>query len=221
MKKIFVSLLSTTILGGEIVFAADTNENMSADTPITAKLINNTGGTITPPTVTPDPDKPEVIPPVVNDPEKFGIAYYPGVVTIEAELNESGKQDILLQSEIHVGVKDRTREKNQWDLKASLEWTGANAKDLQSATIIGKNGQVQENDSGTLKPITNDTVTTTAGSLSISNVQSAIMSTDDTKIKNGIFDYSAEDFTLSIPEVSIVSAGEYQGNINWDLSTTP
>lgn len=228
MKKIFlpcllITMMSTAILGGRSVFAADVDlEN--GKTPINAKLTNNTGGPTTPPTVTPDPDpdKPAPVPPITNNPDKFGIAYYPGALSVQAELAESGKQDILLQHKVHVGVKDKTREKNQWDLKASLEWTSANANDLSAATITGTNGQVQENDgNGVLSPVKNDTVTTTADQLSIGNVQTEIMSTDDQKIKNGIYDYSVEEFSLSIPEVSTVSAGDYTGNINWDLVAAP
>ncbi|MFG5432802.1 WxL domain-containing protein [Enterococcus faecalis] len=225
MKKIFVPyllimMMSTAVLGGGSVLAADSE---SGDTPITAKLTNNTGGPITPPTVTPDPDnKPEIVPPIENNPDKFGIAYYPGALLVEAELQDNGKQDLLLQPKVHVGVKDKTRERNQWNLNASLEWSGANAGDMTGATITGTNGQVQENDgNGALSPVKNDPVTTTANQLSIGNVQTEIMSTDGTKIKNGIYDYSVEDLSLSIPEVSIVSAGEYSGNINWDLVSAP
>lgn len=226
MKKIFIpclltTLMSTAVLGGGSVFAA-TADPENAKTPITAKLTNKTDGPNTPPTVTPDPDKPEVVPPIENAPDKFGIAYYPGALSVEAELKNSGSQDILLQHKVHVGVKDKTRERNQWDLKASLTWSGANANDLSAATIKGENGTVQENDGdGNLSPVTNDTVTTAATNLSIGGTQTAVMSTDDTKIKNGIYDYSVDNLSLSIPETSTVSAGDYSGNINWDLVSAP
>lgn len=226
MKKIFIpclltTMMSTAILGGGSVFAADADPE-SGDTPITAKLTNNTGGTTTPPTITPDPDKPTPVPPITNNPDVFGIAYYPGALSVTAELKDSGKQDILLQPKAHVGVKDKTRERNQWDLNASLEWTGANAGDMTGATITGANGKVQENNgSGTLTPVANGAVTTQASNLSIGDTATQIMSADDQTIKNSVFDYSVEDLSLSIPEVSTVSAGDYTGNINWDLVSAP
>ncbi|MGM9902767.1 hypothetical protein A5844_002184 [Enterococcus sp. 10A9_DIV0425] len=228
MKKIFASvlsttLLSTTILGGGAVFAA--TSDTQGETPVNAKLTLPTDKDVVPPTVTnPDPNDPAVVPPTVPapQPQGRGIVYYPGTQSVTAELQENGEQNIKLQSKIHVGVKDKLRQQDAWNLTATLEWTGANAAKFNGVTIKGENGTVQENDgNGNLSAIANGEVTTSATDLTISETATSIMETTTATMKNGTYDYSVDNFKINIPEASVVPADDYTGTINWDLAVAP
>ncbi|MDA9430189.1 hypothetical protein B834_2721 [Enterococcus mundtii 1A] len=228
MKKFLTSLLSTTlvstaILGGGTVFAA--TSATQGETPVTANLTLPKDQDVTPPTVTPDPNDPNapaVVPPTVTQQQGRGIVYYPGVQSVTAELQESGQQNLTLQSEVHVGVKDKLRQKDAWTLTATLNWSGANASDFTGVTVKGNNGTVQENDGqGKLSPITNSIVTTSAQDLTISDTATAIMETTAGSMKDGVYDYSVKNFRINIPDASVVPAGSYTGTIDWNLAITP
>ncbi|EMF0285594.1 hypothetical protein KGD03_002059 [Enterococcus hirae] len=86
----------------------------------------------------------------------------------------------------------------------------------------GTNGTVQENDGkGNLSTIANDVVTTTAKDLTISNTATTIMKTKEGSMKDGIYDYSVENFKINIPNASVVPAGSYTGTIDWNLTIAP
>ncbi|HGF8315729.1 TPA: hypothetical protein QFE13_002497 [Enterococcus faecium] len=232
MKKTIISLVSISVLasiGGGMVFADTTpgspnppaiGQLPSEQTPITANLTLPADKNVTPPSVpTPGPGEPAVVPPTVVQQNGRGIVYYPGAQSVSATLQENGAQDIKLQSQIHVGVKDTLRQKDAWTLTATLNW-GSN--DLNGVTIKGSNATVTENDgSGKLSPITNDLVTTPNADLTISDTPSTIMETTAGKMKNGVYDYQVNDFKINIPDASTVPAGSYTGTIDWNLSIVP
>ena len=74
---------------------------------------------------------------------------------------------------------------------------------------------------GNLSTIANDVVTTTAKDLTISNTATTIMETKEGSMKDGIYDYSVENFKINIPNASVVPAGSYTGTIDWNLTIAP
>lgn len=227
MKKFLTSLLSTTlvstvILGGGTVFAA--TSDTQGETSVTATLTLPNDKNVTPPTVPDptDPNVPAVVPPTVTQQQGRGIVYYPSAQNVAAQLQETGEQDIALQSKIHVGVKDKLRQKDAWNLTATLNWSGANANDFEGVTIQGDKGTVQKNNGdGQLSSITNGVVTTNAQNLTISNTATTIMETTAGSMKDGVYDYSVENFRIHIPKAELVPAGQYTGTIDWNLAITP
>lgn len=47
------------------------------------------------------------------------------------------------------------------------------------------------------------------------------METKEGSMKDGIYDYSVENFKINIPNASVVPAGSYTGTIDWNLTIAP
>lgn len=160
---------------------------------------------------------------ITNITGPFGIAYVPKAFSFNAILKEDGEQTIPLTkisdniTKFNVGVRDKTRKKDQnWELKASLSW-GDSGKELPGANIIAENGNVKENKNGDLYLLVNDEVKPLSSTLKISNVESTVMAAVKGKHLNGTYNYQFENPQLVLPEVHSVASGSYAGNIHWNL----
>jgi len=225
-------LASTTLLGAASAFAevsqpAEGNPN-TAQTPITAELtLNQTPEKPTPPTSPDEGGSDES----TNITGLFGIAYAPGALSGQKQLEEQGTTTVDLSNNTgsnstnkhNVGVQDKTRAKDRnWSLKAQLEWTGDDQGYMDGATITATEGKVQLNDGkGNLSEVPESAVTIgdSAATLTISkDSQVEIMKANAGKSVNGVYNYQFKDPKLVIPQSQSVAAGTYAGNINWTLS---
>lgn len=220
-----VLLSSTTLLGAGQVFADDVK---NAETPVSAELtLKETLDPEDKPSV-PQPDTPGEKP--GEKPTEieglFGIAYAPKDLSAKAQLNKNGEQKISLSAgegvtkKLNVGVQDKTRKKTHtWTLKAQLSWKNDTNNYMQGTSVEATDGNVTENKAGKLTPLTNDEVTTTAQSLKITQESEVdVMKASKGKTMNGVYNYQFNNPQLVIPEVSTVSAGNYSGNISWNLT---
>lgn len=222
-------LASTTLLGAGQAFAASqpsVGKPATAETPVTAEL-----------TVNDNPGKP-VLP---TDPEGgtdedtgvtglFGIAYAPGALAGQGQLNDSGTTEIDLSAvststntnnKHNVGVQDKTRAKDRnWSLSATLTWDGDINGYMDGVTVTAENGTVTLNTNGSLGSITDDEVTISAGAdnLTISSTEIDVMEAVPGKTVNGVYNYQFQNPKLVIPNSEDVPAGNYSGKIVWNLS---
>ncbi|HGV8448461.1 TPA: WxL domain-containing protein [Enterococcus faecium] len=221
-------LASTTLLGAGSAFADTINpEPATAQTPFSAVLSLN--------------EQPSA-PVAPNQPGQggadhttdikglFGIAYAPELLSGSATLKESGSQDVPLRNSkassntFNVGVQDKTRKNDQnWVLKASVSWNdNANANGyMNGVTVKTFEGNVKENKNGELIELTDSQVNASAAELNIGEVETNVMSAQNGKTMNGVYNYQFRNPQLSIPDVSRVAAGTYSGNITWNLANTP
>ncbi|EMF0491748.1 TPA: WxL domain-containing protein [Enterococcus faecium] len=226
-----VLMMSTTLLGSGSVFAASQSTNASpesTDTPVQAvlELPNGGGSNPTPPTPPtkpdqPDPDNPGNKP---NNPNgTFGIAYQPDIFNFgTVKLQESGAQVVTATQPkggtFHVGVKDKTREKQGWTLKAGL--TGPLAKQ-EGVTIEFGTGKVKVNDEGTLKDAPEGTVTGEAKVVA-GTTEGLVMTGQSGKIHNNVYDYDLGDVKLKLADAKKVQAANYNGSsVHWHLEKVP
>ncbi|MDQ8322412.1 WxL domain-containing protein [Enterococcus faecium] len=217
-----VLMMSTTLLGAGGVFADVVSVEPSPNTqntPVTATL---TIDTATVPTLPDDGTSGGH----TNDnaTSSFGIAYHPTSLSGNKQLKSEGQDTVDLSNnsadKLHVGVKDLTRQKHGWTLKASLSWNGDTNNYMEGTSIDLSGGKVQKNVEGSLTPLDNEEVTGKS-SVSINGTASEVMKSDSQKTINGVYDYEFTDVTLNIPEAKNVPAGTYDGNINWSLENTP
>ena len=234
-KTVFslVSLLGTTLIGSGGVFAAtDGGTAPQQNTPITTTLQAPSNPSNPTP---PQPDGPNQGGNSNNTNNNvqgtFGIAYQPKSFSFTTDnLSSTGEQVIPVSNPhagatYNVGVKDMTHDTRGWTLTAQLNWTGSA---ITGATIETKNtnGAVNKNvntggdftSSTDLVPTTDATGT---ANLSINNAAQAVMTGKEGVIHNTVYEYALGDVSLKIPDTSVVSAGQYSGNVDWDLSVTP
>lgn len=217
-------LASTTLLGAGGVFADQVNpEPSQAKTPITANLTINEDD-ITKPQPPTDPDEGGADKPTEIE-GLFGIAYAPDTLSVQHELENSSSEQILdlakdNKVKYNVGVQDKTRKNDQtWTLKAQLSWENDNNNYMAGTKITGSEGNVKENVDGALHDLSDSQVTTTAADLTISqDSQVEIMKAESGKTMNGVYNYQFSNPKLVIPHPNKVAAGEYTGNITWNLS---
>ncbi|EPI2201168.1 WxL domain-containing protein [Enterococcus hirae] len=221
-------LASTTLFGAGSAFAAVSvtpvePDPASAETPITTELTIGNPGTVTPPSQPGEGGEDQG----TGISGLFGIAYAPGTLSGQAQLNASGEQKIALSNntatKYNVGVQDKTRKNTQnWTLKASLIWDGDITCYMVGTSIQATGGNVKENVNGNLQALTNGEVSTNAQTLEIKAVsETTVMQSSVGKTMNGVYNYQFENPQLVIPDVSRVAAGTYSGNIIWDLSNAP
>lgn len=215
-----VLMMSTTLLGAGGVLAEEITPNPASEkTPVSAVLSIDTSKVPTLPG-----DGSEGGHDNNNTDGAFGIAYQPKTLSGSKQLVASGADEISLShnsaAKLHVGVKDLTRKKHAWDLKASVSWDGDNSQYMTGATIDISGGKVQKNVDGNLSALDNAEVTGESN-VSISSDAKRIMSSDGSKTTNAIYDYEFSEAKLKIPNAENVPAGTYSGNINWNLSITP
>lgn len=156
---------------------------------------------------------------------KVSIAYYPKAFTGNAKLtNGAGTATVNLNASstdgnsaspiAHVGVKDQTKEKNNWKLQGSF--TTADAQ-LTGSTIKLNNGTVRMNNGGNLEALANIEVTATS-TATLGTTPVNLMSADNTKVQYGVYDYQFDGIQLEIANSAAVSAGAYAGTVNWNLA---
>lgn len=214
-------MMSTTLLGAGSVFADDIQPDPAeSSTPVTAEL-------------TKDPAPEPVLPGGTVDGTDhdnnhvsgdLGIAYQPNSLTGHGKLVDNGRQEIELANNSsitnHVGVKDTTRQQHKWNLTAKVAWTGDNAKYMEGTSIQLSGGQVQMNNDGELSPVTEREVTGEE-TVNINSVPVNVMTSDQTKTQNGVYDYGFNSTKLIIPNVEQVPANTYTGKIDWNLALVP
>lgn len=173
-----------------------------------------------------DPNIPDgsTRPDKVNPNSTLGIAYFPTKLSIpKTELNESGEQNIPIQTtSIHVGVKDYYAS-TSWTLRAQLKWD-KNAF-YGSSIHSDNNGKVYKNENNGNDPFTdNDLKDTTEAKgeryPTIDESESTIMSATNEK-RTGVYDYSLGKLTLVIPETKYIEPNQYSGTIQWNLVSAP
>lgn len=162
----------------------------------------------------------------------LGLAYYPSTFTIgSTDLQSSGQQEILITKtdSFNVGVKDRTRTKNEWHVTAQLIWNGTSIPEAYIQTT--NNGIVMQNvstGSGTynsetdLQPLQGSGITGTAN-YQITTTPNTIMKSTNggSTVNNGVYDYNLGEAKLVIPDVSQVRVGTYTGKVEWNLVKGP
>lgn len=220
MKKtalLGVVLMGAVVLQGSQAFAQESPNPATTETPVTA-------------TFTTTDDNLNIVLPndgSENDHDKnsvsglLGIAYQPKAFSVSAQLQSSGSQEIPLASgttkdKFHVGVKDSTRRKHNWTLKASLEWTGANKACMDGTTIKIAGGVVHKNNEGVLEAT--DVVTAVQTATTIGSSQEDLMKSVNTKTINGVYDYGFTSAKLAIPETKDIPGDTYTGKVHWNLS---
>ncbi|HFX3740558.1 WxL domain-containing protein [Enterococcus faecium] len=219
-----VLMMSTTLLGASEVFAdftlVEPSSSNTQNTPVTATL---TIDTATVPTLPDDGTSGGH----TNDnvTSSFGIAYHPISLSGNKQLKSEGPVTVDLSNnsadKLHVGVKDLTRQKHGWTLRASLSCNGDTNNYMEGTSIDLSGGKVQKNREGSLTPLDNEEVTGKS-SVSIKNgIVNEVMKSDSQKIINGVYDYEFTGATLNIPEAKNVPAGTYNVNINWSLENIP
>lgn len=229
MKKLFYSVLgvgfvSSLLIGGMQVSAADTNEGAdpaTSKTPLTAKLEASSGTNPLPP----DPDTVTPTDPTGN----FGIAYIPKAFSFEGEL-EAGALSLPDTSgkPSHVAVKDTTFNKKGWDLTASVNWTAP----IEGATINMNVGSVKVNRNDGTSPFKPSDLITPESSLSgafstpttkaiLNSSPANIIEAKDGFIYTDTYDVEVSNVSLEIADGSKVAAGTYAGNIDWNLAIKP
>lgn len=226
------SILGATLISSGAVFAASTTSGSSnAETPITTTLQAPSNPT------NPTPPQPDGADQGANSNNKnnnitgtFGIAYQPtGFTFTTNSLNSTGSQSIPVtnphgSAPYNVGVKDMTHDTQGWKLTAQLTWNG---KDITGSTIKTTNvGEVKKNiNKGVDFNANNDLVAssgvTGTANLSINGSPQDVMVAQKDVIHDAVYDYALGNVSLEIPNTSVVSAGSYSGNVNWNLQVTP
>lgn len=216
--------------GGQYTFAATAGTPgtpSTAQTPITAQFTAPTNPTNPlPPDGPITPTKPT---------GTFGIAYVPSAMTFNDTLSTgamsiAAKNGTAAYGTTHVGVKDTSYDNKGWDLTAQLNWTGSA---VPGANIKLTTGGVKENvNDGTtaFNPGTDlvaptvgagsFTAATTPVTIGSTGTQSILKATDGV-IYTGTYDLDLSNISLEIPNGRLVNAGNYSGNIDWNLSVNP
>ncbi|EOW1885528.1 WxL domain-containing protein [Enterococcus hirae] len=233
-------LLATLIGSGGVHAEAQTAEPSTAKTPVTADLTTPKQTTPKPPADPADPSKTGNEPvDVKGEGGNLGIAYYPksfifrGKLGSEKlELYDSGSNDLTAQATYNIGVKDNTRQKNEWTLTAKLEWD-SNALPGSMITVTNPdNGKVKlNNNNGTSDFRASDLVLQTdvqgtgSGTVVINTTGTTeIMKKGKVTVGKGTYDYSlgnVESLLLTIPNATDLVAKTYSGNVNWNLQISP
>ena len=235
MKRTSMIASSAILLGAFFVsgsvFAEDQAKQIAepttAKTPVTADLTTPQQTTPKPPSDPDDPSKTENKPVdggVTGEDGNLGIAYYPKsfaftgkLGTDTLNLTDSGSNPSGGNVTYNIGVKDNTRQNNQWTLTAQLHW---NSGELPGSTIT-----ITNPDQGKVRLNTNNGVTDfSAGDLV---TQSDVQGTDSKSkgtVGKGTYDYSLGSvgtLKLTIPNATNLEAKQYSGNVNWNLQISP
>ena len=249
MKRTSMIASSAILLGAFFVsgsvFAEDQAKQIAepttAKTPVTADLTTPQQTTPKPPS---DPDNPDI---TENKPSdggvkgeggNLGIAYYPKGFSFtgnlgdsELTLKDSGSNTGSDKATYNIGVKDNTRQNNQWTLTAQLNWDSG---ELPGSTITITNpdqGKVRLNTNNGTDPFKsedlkqqNDVQGTDLNSVVISNSPTTIMKKSKGTVGKGTYDYSLGSvgtLKLTIPNATNLEAKQYSGNVNWNLQISP
>ncbi|MGM0222960.1 hypothetical protein IGL62_002853 [Enterococcus sp. AZ137] len=248
MKKTNILLgsavLIASLVNGGSVFAADQAKQIadpaSASTPVTADLTTPQQTTPKPPA---NPDNPNDIGNksnnVTGEHGNLGIAYYPISFSFkgtlgnpELVLKDSGTNTLTDEATYNIGVKDNTRQKNEWKLTAQLNW---DSNELPGSTLTVMNpdsGKVKLNTNNGINPFKStdlqqqsDVQGTDSDKVVINTMGTTdIMKKSKDTVGKGTYDYSlgkVGTLTLTIPDATNLEAKQYSGNVNWNLEISP
>ena len=250
MKRTSMIASSAILLGAFFVsgsvFAEDQAKQIAepttAKTPVTADLTTPQQTTPKPPSDPDDPSKTENEPVdggVTGEDGNLGIAYYPKGFSFtgnlgdsELTLKDSGSNTSSDKTTYNIGVKDNTRQNNQWTLTAQLQWSNS---ELPGSTItvtnpdqgkvrLNKNNGVTDFSAGDL--VTQSDVQGTDSDTVVINTMGTtdIMKKSKATVGKGTYDYSlgtVGTLKLTIPNATDLVAKQYSGNVNWNLVMGP
>ncbi|MFP3770634.1 WxL domain-containing protein [Enterococcus faecium] len=232
MKK-FTSLFSagiilSTMVGGGLTAFADevTPEEPTSSvvdtkkTPVTATFELPTNGGENP-SVPGDPDDNDNT--NNNSDQAFAIAYQPKEFNFgTTKLKDKGEQVISSTNTktYHVGVKDKRRKNEAWNLNAVLEWTGANKDQMTGTTIKVSGASVKKNVNGNLEGQANPDGVSGSAEFTLGTSSTNVM-TASAQQRNDVYDDQLTNVQLVIPEAGNVAAGTYNGTVTWTLESAP
>ncbi|HAP3574438.1 TPA: BspA family leucine-rich repeat surface protein [Enterococcus faecalis] len=157
---------------------------------------------------------------------EYGVAYIPRQFSFsKTELKDSGSQNIpfVKNNEFHIGVADKRNKNTQWTLTGQLIWdkgkeitgsfiktttSGQVKKNINNGTDIFKPSDLVS-DGGVMQGISNIVIETEAPTM--------IMKTNNSGIKNGVFDVNLGDVSLEIENTQTIQPGTYTGHVEWNL----
>ncbi|HHB0784766.1 TPA: BspA family leucine-rich repeat surface protein [Enterococcus faecium] len=161
---------------------------------------------------------------------KISFIHVPSVLsTGSINLLPNGKQEIpfLKQEDFNIEVQDLDTLCNDWSVNAKFEWIGNNRIPNAYIHIISslenmyyRTKNIENSNNQYIKVADNSVLGLTDIQLKDGETVK-IMYTNSGKIINGIFHYKAEDINLVIPDTSVVTTGEYNGEIHWYLNRVP
>ena len=240
MKKTNILLGSAIVLASLLnagsVFAEQTPNPDSAETPITATLNAANPGTPKPPVDPADPNNGGNEEKQVDGEDgKFGIAYYPKSFTFSGNLGEEtlnlydSSNSMSSEATYNVGVKDATRQNNKWTLTAKLSW---DSNELPGSTITLNNstGTVMQNTNNGTDPFQTNQLVAQTDVVGNSNVTistggtTEIMKKEQGTVGKGTYDYrlgTLGSLQLTIPNATNLEAKTYNGTVDWNLLVTP
>ena len=158
----------------------------------------------------------------------YGIAYMPKAFTIPStKLTDETTQNIPINStsSYHVAVRDQRMTQGDWTLQAQLVWDNNALQDSYIQTSNGK-GEVKKNtNTGSAAfqlsdLIDNDGTVTGEANVKIGTTPTPIM-TGQNVSHNGVYDYDLGQVSLVLENANTIQAGNYTGNINWNLTSAP
>lgn len=242
MKKQSILFSSIVMIGvlanNETVFSDQIADPSSAETSVSATLNANDPGTPNPPTDPTDPDNGGNEPTpggVIGEEGKLGIAYYPKAFAFsgnlgQATLSLNDRSDSMSSNATYnIGVKDATRQNNQWTLSAQLNWTN---DELPGSTITLNNstGTVMRNTNNGTDPFQTNQLVAQTDVIGSSNVTistggtTEIMKKEQGTVGKGTYDYrlgTLGSLQLTIPNATNLEAKTYNGTVDWNLLVTP
>lgn len=186
----------------------------------------------------------------------WGFSYVPkGMSTAnEIALEERGVQNFdlnvhpgeestynLEDQNIHIGVKNKTRQKNSWTLQAKLDaefsYEGMVKLNEQSNPLTGatfklQNTQAKENKTNEstfsregeikLQELSEGELKTPiSGEKEINTSANNILEGNANIVHNAVYDYAFNGAKFNVPNVRRMPVGEYQTRITWTLQQAP
>lgn len=161
----------------------------------------------------------------------FGIAYMPKEIIVQSTQLEDGYlQSIPIQptKDFHVAVRDQRMTTSNWTLTAQLIWDG---NKLLNSSIETSNalGEVKKNINTGTNSFQPSDFTDNDGSVEgelnaviNSSAPSPIMTSHNSEVPhNGVYDYELGTLFLNLTDPGTIPPGNYTGNINWNLESTP
>ena len=185
-----------------------------------------------------EPDKPATGPDnetPSDTKDSLDIAYYPKSFDfLETKLLDNNTSQLIpikgkeSESQYNIGVRDYSEETKGWELTAQLVWE---SKAIPGSSILtsNKKGEVNINKNSSSsfdpnlivpQPSTETTHVIGVPNLEITSVSSIVMETRPS-IQNKTFDYHLGTVKLKISDPTIVTPGNYNGYVNWNLSVVP
>ncbi|MEB4746596.1 MULTISPECIES: putative mucin/carbohydrate-binding domain-containing protein [unclassified Enterococcus] len=167
--------------------------------------------------------------------EAIGFVYIPDkLITPKTSLNHAGEQKILFNKvhSLNIGIRDLSQSQSSWNVTGQLKWSG---KKIPGAYV-----QIDSNSNSVKKNINNNinefdskqdlvdaegevvSSQNDEGHLDIVNNRTTIlMNSSPNKKHDSIYDYDLGKACLVIPETEEVQEGQYDANLEWNLSNAP